>query len=178
MGLIENVLSFVFGPQRNAIRETVEVFRVNAEADSARDAALQQTVLQQFGTEFIQPQTSLFDAVIDGINRLPRPMLALGTIGLFVTAMVDPIWFAERMQGISLVPEPMWWIMGAIISFYFGARHQMKGQQFQRSIAESMARVPVMANNVALLRSFDEDAPPQEVQTGPNPALEDWRAGK
>ncbi|KCV83406.1 hypothetical protein ATO10_01555 [Actibacterium atlanticum] len=178
MGLIENVLSLLFGPQKNAIRETVEVFRVNAEAADTRDVALQQAVLQQFGTEFTQPKVSLFDTIIDGINRLPRPMLALGTIGLFVSAMANPIWFAERMQGISLVPEPMWWIMGAIISFYFGARHQLKGQQFQRSIAESMARVPVMTNNMRMLRSFEEEPTEIEYQSGPNPALSDWRAGK
>ena len=26
------------------------------------------------------------------------------------------------MQGLALVPEPLWWLMGAIVSFYFGAR--------------------------------------------------------
>ena len=46
--------------------------------------------------------------------------MAIGTIGLFVSAMIDPIWFASRMQGIALVPEPLWWLLGAIVSFYFG----------------------------------------------------------
>lgn len=63
---------------------------------------------------------------MDGLNRLPRPALALGTLGLFVSAMVAPLWFAERMQGIALVPEPLWWLLGVIVSFYFGARHQVK----------------------------------------------------
>jgi len=35
-------------------------------------------------------------------------------------------------------PEPLWWLMGAIVSFYFGARHQSKGQEFQRSVARSL----------------------------------------
>jgi len=34
------------------------------------------------------------------------------------------------MQGIALVPEPLWWLMGAIVSFYFGARRQAKRQEF------------------------------------------------
>ena len=36
--------------------------------------------------------------------------------------MVNPIWFASRMQGIALVPQPLWWLMGAIVSSYFVAR--------------------------------------------------------
>ena len=24
--------------------------------------------------------------------------------------------------GLALVPEPLWWLLGAIVSFYFGAR--------------------------------------------------------
>lgn len=185
MGLMSGLLNLFFGPRPNVIAETAEVFRVNAEASERREVGLQSGTMQQFHAEFTGDESSWFDAIIDGVNRLPRPMLALGTIGLFVTAMVDPIWFAERMQGIGLVPEPMWWIMGAIISFYFGARHQVKGQQFQRSIAETMARVPVMTGNMRMLRSFDEDLmdlddTPSKIMpdNGPNPALSDWKGGK
>ena len=49
-------------------------------------------------------------------------MLALGTLGLFVYAMLAPAGFSLRMQGLALVPEPLWWLLGAIVSFYFGAR--------------------------------------------------------
>ena len=103
-------------------------------------------------------------------NRLPRPLMALGCLGLVISAMVDPIWFAARMQGIALVPEPLWWLLGVIVSFYFGARHQAKGQEFQRSIAASMAQVPAVVENLKLLQTLEvRDA---------NPALEDWRRTK
>ena len=61
------------------------------------------------------------------------------------------------MQGIALVPDPLvgWGggggLMGAIVSFYFGARHQAHSQDFQRSIAETMARVPAVVANTRLL---------------------------
>jgi hypothetical protein len=45
--------------------------------------------------------------------------MAFGVLGLFVAAMLNPIWFADRMAGLSLVPEPLWWLMGAIVSFIF-----------------------------------------------------------
>ncbi len=78
--------------------------------------------LNQLGAEFSQPRNTWFDSLINGLNRLPRPALAMGTLGLFVFSMVDPIGFASRMQGLALVPDPLWWLLGAIVSFYFGAR--------------------------------------------------------
>jgi hypothetical protein len=49
-------------------------------------------------------------------------VLAFGTLGLFIYAMVDPVAFAHRMVGLNAVPEPLWWLLGAIVAFYFGAR--------------------------------------------------------
>jgi len=161
------------------LAETAEVFRENAEAGAARDAKGRSDALNQFAAEFSQPRRGLFDRLIDGLNRLPRPLLAFGTLGLFVTAMVDPIWFAGRMQGIALVPEPLWWLMGAIVSFYFGARHQAKGQEFQRSIAETVARAGEVTRNIAALQALDAGAATvaaEAAETEANPALADWRA--
>jgi hypothetical protein len=140
MGLIDKVLGVLFGGAGNVVKETAEVFRENAEGRAVRDAALSQAALAQFAAEFAAARPGLFDRMIDGLNRLPRPALALGTLGLFVAAMVDPVWFASRMQGVALVPEPLWWLMGAIVSFYFGARHQAKAQDFQRALSGTLAR--------------------------------------
>jgi len=41
MGLMERVLSLVFGGGQNVVRDTVEVFRENAEGGAVRAAALQ-----------------------------------------------------------------------------------------------------------------------------------------
>ena len=89
--------------------------------------------------------------------------------------MVDAIWFASRMQGIALVPEPLWWLLGAIVSFYFGARHQAKGQDFQRSIAATMARAPEVTRNINSLQALDAGAAQVERSGDSNPALEEWR---
>lgn len=155
MGLIDTILGTVFGGGRNVVKETAEVFRVNAEKSAEREASAQMAALQQLAAEFSRPRKSVFDTFIDALNRIPRPAMALGTLGLFVSAMVDPVWFSSRMQGVALVPEPLWWLLGAIVSFYFGARHQMKGQEFQKSLAESLARVPVVVENTKALRALD-----------------------
>lgn len=169
--MIEGVLALLFGGGRNALRETVEVFRGNAEAGEARAAEFRAAALAQFGAEFALERKGLFDRFVDGLNRLPRPALALGTLGLFVSAMVDPIWFAARMQGIALVPEPLWWLLGAVVSFYFGARHQAKGQEFQRSIAQTLSRAGEVASNLRALDALQAGAGPDD-----NPALTAWRA--
>jgi hypothetical protein len=187
MGLIEKGLDIVFGDGRNMIRDTAEVFRENAEQGAVREAARAEAALAQFGAEFIRPTVSWFDRIMDGVNRLPRPMLALGTLGLFVAAMVDPLWFAERMQGIALVPEPLWWLMGAVVSFYFGARHQAKGQEFQASVVRVLTQAPAVIDNIAALRQLGATSPgvadtgrdaglaASVARPAENPALEAWR---
>lgn len=177
MGVIDGVLGLIFGGGRNALRETVEVFRENAEGGAVRDHSLQTAVLKQFAAEFAVPRKGWFDRLMDALNRVPRPALALGTLGLFVSAMYDPLWFASRMQGIALVPEPLWWLLGAIVSFYFGARHQAKGQDFERSIAETMARAPGVRDNIRSLDALNSGATVAPVEGGgaDNPALADWR---
>ena len=123
MGMIERMFQLMFGGGGNMVRDTVEVFRENVEAGSQRGAQVQMQAMREYGQEFAIPRQGWFDRFMDGVNRLPRPALALGTLGLFVAAMIDPLWFSQRMQGIALVPEPMWWLLGVIVSFYFGARH-------------------------------------------------------
>lgn len=187
MGLIGRIIGTLFGDGRNVVAETAEVFRVNAEGQARREAELRGAALGQFGAEFAVPRRGLFDRFMDALNRVPRPAMALGTLALFVSAMVSPLWFAERMQGIALVPEPLWWLLGAIVSFYFGARHQVKGQQFQREIASTMAAVPTMVENVEALRTLRADSPGvartttdaslslNTVEPSDNPALDDWQ---
>jgi hypothetical protein len=187
MGLMERFFGLLFGGGGNVVKDTVEVFRENSEAGAGRAQAMQMQAMAEFGKEFLVPRQGGFDRFMDGVNRLPRPALALGTLGLFVSAMVAPLWFAERMQGIALVPEPLWWLLGVIVSFYFGARHQVKSQNFQRDIALSMERVPRVMENVAALRAMRSDdvgiavtgddarLTVAALQPEANPALEDWR---
>lgn len=120
-----------------------------------------------------------FDRLMDALNRLPRPLMALGTLAIFATALIDPVWFAGRMQALSDIPEPLWWLCGAVISLFFGSRMQTQGQQFQREIVGALA--------VASLTPASKDSTPQVAATGAdarltllavtpaaNPALQGW----
>lgn len=187
MGLMGGLFELLFGGDRNVVRETAEVFRVNAEAQAGRDDGAQERALRQFAEEFTKDRAGAFDRFMDGLNRVPRPALALGTILLFVAAMVDPVWFAERMGGLALVPEPLWWLLGAVVSFYFGARHQLKSQTFQRDMLATLALAPQLggARKGGLEEVIEDVAPPQQVARVPvsqtfedNAALSDWAAAR
>ena len=88
------------------------------------------------------PGSSRFDGFVNGLNRLPRPLLALSTLGLFAYAMAEPTGFGTRMQSLALVPEPLWWLLGAIVSFYFGARelHHQRTRTTLTSFAAARRR--------------------------------------
>ena len=90
---------------------------------------------------------------MNGLNRLPRPLLAFGTIGLFIYAMVDPVKFAARMVGLNAVPEPLWWLLGAVVAFYFGAR---ESYYFRGRTVLSAPATPAAADE--------------------NPAIDAWRS--
>ncbi|WP_439104973.1 holin family protein [Celeribacter marinus] len=179
MGIIDKLLGVLFGEGRNVVRETAEIFLENRENSGARDAEFRSSALEQFAREFALERKGGFDRFMDGLNRVPRPLMAFGTIGLCVAAMVDPVWFAARMQGIALVPEPLWWLFGAIVSFYFGARYQVKSQDFQRSVVATMAQAPVVTANIAALNALaagSRGLPPASAGSEQdNPALMAWR---
>ncbi|TCP43923.1 holin family protein [Rhodovulum marinum] len=131
MGLISFLTRFLGS---GVARETIEVFRPNAEAADQRDNDRFLAALEQLAAERAGPDR--FGRIVDGLNRLPRPAMAFGTLGLFVFAMVAPESFAVRVSALALVPEPMWWLLGAIVSFYFGARELQKGREV--NVARSM----------------------------------------
>ena len=157
MGVIGQILG---GPGAvaalgEAAKGVAETFIPNATRKMELSAEAQMAALRQLGEEYGLPSTGWFDRLVNGLNRLPRPMLAFGTLGLFVYAMVDPVRFSARMVGLNAVPEPLWWLLGAVVAFYFGARETYYFRNRQ---------VPVVA------------APGATGAPEPgNPALDDWR---
>jgi hypothetical protein len=186
MGLIGSI--FGAGRAARQIGEAVggvaEVFVGNrAEREEAASKAYLAAV-GELSAEFARAPAGRFDGFVDGLNRLPRPMLALGTLGLFVYSMAEPTGFATRMQGLQLVPEPLWWLLGAIVSFYFGARelHHQRTRALT-GLAAGRAPLPFAA---ATLASACGDAPaaapaiPRVAVRAEDPefnaAVEEWRA--
>lgn len=162
MGMIRTVINALFargGLERLTVAGTgvADSFRPNAtrRMELGHDAF---TATQSaYAAEYRNPRRGIFDAFVNGLNRLPRPMLALGTLALFIYAMADPDGFARRMQGLAQVPEPLWWLLGAVVAFYFGARETHHLREHRAVSSAPAAPRP---------------APPAAPD---NPALEAWR---
>lgn len=182
MGLI-GFLRTLFGRDRNVIAETAEVFRENAEASAQRSADYRAAALSQLAAEFQLERRGFFDRFMDGLNRLPRPLMVLSVFGLFAAAMLDPIWFASRMQGLALVPDPLWYASGMIVAFYFGGRFQIKSQEFKQSIGASVTALPQVLDNIQRIRSHmtpgealaDEATMQHDLAGDANPAVAAWK---
>lgn len=160
MGVISNLLGGVNAVTAigTAAKDMAEVFTPSATRQMELSAEAQMAALRQLGAEYTDPGLGWFDRMVNGLNRLPRPMLAFGTLGLFIYAMVEPESFGKRMVGLNLVPDPLWWLLGAVVGFYFGAREAF---YFRRTGPTT------------------DPQPPSIVTVAePNPALQDWRGTK
>ena len=124
MGVIDTLIGGAGAARAvgDAASSVAEVFVPNATKKLEAAQAAYIAALHEHGAEFEYIRPGMFDRIVNGLNRLPRPVLAFGIVGLFIYAMLDPVGFAQRMVGLSYVPEPLWWLLGAVVSFYFGAR--------------------------------------------------------
>lgn len=94
--------------------------------------------------------------------------------------MADPTGFAVRKKGLALVPDPLWYLLGAIVSFYFGARELQKFREIRFTSPEA---VQTVVRDIGMLRELRRDslglaagAADLEAGSGDNKALTDWRA--
>lgn len=127
-----NVLGKLFG----GAKDVAEVFVPNKEKQSVRkhdesmaDIDRDMASLQQFSVEFHKRlNRTWWDSFVDGLNRLPRPLLTFAIVGLFVLAPLDPERFLLIAKAYELMPSGYWALLTVIIGFYFGGRMQLKSQ--------------------------------------------------
>lgn len=95
----------------------------NKEAKDQQIHNEQTSVQEGYQAEYIAPEkTSWFGQFVDGSNRLVRPFFTFGTISLFIWCVHDPVSFTTAMIALQAMPENLWYIMLAIVTFWFGSR--------------------------------------------------------
>jgi hypothetical protein len=117
-------------------RELIEAFgsSVGTESRRARSPRLAPgwhdlTSLEQFAAEFRpRRERTRWDAFIDGLNRVPRPLITLAVLAFVLLAPLDPLRFAQIARAYDLMPEGFWALLSVIVAFYFGGRMQLKRQ--------------------------------------------------
>lgn len=174
MGMIDRFLGISQGVTAlgGAATGMAEVFTANATRKMELNEEAHARAMAQLGQEFASAGPGVFNNFVNGLNRLPRPFLALGTMGLFIYAMIEPVGFSLRMQGLQQVPEPLWWLLGAIVGFYFGAReaYHFRNRAVPPPVSAAAAREAPAAAPVAA------PAPAAADDYADNAALYDWFA--
>lgn len=118
-----NPLKLLFGGGLQAIDGILGRFLVNKDQAEANAHSEQMAMRDQVAAEWAAPERiSPWNALVDGLNRLVRPLFTYGTVALFIWAVVDPIEFSKSMTALGLVPEALWIILGTIVVFWFGGR--------------------------------------------------------
>ncbi len=173
MGMIDRFLGVSQGVTAlgSAATGMAEVFVQNATRRMELDEQAYAHAITQAGQEFLVQRAGWFDGFVNGLNRLPRPLLALGTMSLFIYAMIEPGGFGLRMQGLQQVPEPLWWLLGAIVGFYFGAReaHHFRHRTWPSKTDTAAAVAPAAVLGITPVARPDDDF-------ADNAALRDWLA--
>lgn len=161
-----SAITGVFKPAR----QLVEVFKPNAENQAARHHEERMELsrqdlasLEQFAAEFKSKRTSTaWDSFVDGLNRLPRPLITLGILGLFVLAPADPLRFLEIARAYQLMPDGFWALLSIIIAFYFGGRMQLTKQQMTIAGGALDAAKEIVKVRKAFRELAEEDVPMTE----------------
>ena len=177
-------------------KEVAEVFKQNEEkkgqrtheenmADIGRDVAS----LQQFSAEFQQRSNrTWWDSFVDGLNRLPRPLLTISVLSFFVLAPLQPARFLEIAKAYELMPPGYWALLSVIVGFYFGGRMQIKSQDMaiKKDSVQAMKELVSMKQEFRKLEGEDEsveskmfeDAVSSGVKVATNKVVEEWLKNK
>ena len=177
-------------------KEVAEVFTENKEnkgqrqheeamADIGRDVSS----LQQFAAEFHDRQNrTRWDSFVDGLNRLPRPLLTIGILSFFVLAPLNPAKFLEIAKAYELMPPGYWALLSVIVGFYFGGRMQIKAQDMtvRKDALVAAKELVSMRKTFRQLDSEDDSVESRiydnAVQSGlqprPNKVVAEWLNGR
>ena len=176
MSILSNLLGGGIQGIASAVTGVVEVFKPNSEKSAARQHEFRAGAQKQYGREF--GGRGLFNNLMDGINRIPRPAMALGVIWLLYQAMYKPVQFQEAMIGLALVPVELWSIIGIVITFYFGGKWQAK--KIEAASPDQVAAVVQSIKHIRTLRPdtpgiASDDSPDAIPQGFENPVIKAWR---
>ncbi len=174
MGLIAQVFASLFGQRRNAVVEIAEVFRENAEGAAERGHAIDVATLQQFAAEFApRSNRTWWDSFVDGLNRLPRPIMALWAVWVLAWTPVDPEFMARVFEAWSIIPQMVWGVILTIVTFFFSGRAQVKDLDFQKDLAGMVQSSRILRQPAVPGDTIGSPGGEGAVHARDNPALAD-----
>ena len=147
-------------------KDVAEVFTENKEKSGERkheesmaDIGRDMASLQQFSAEFHDRQNrTWWDSFVDGLNRLPRPLITISILGFFVLAPTSPEKFLQIAKAYELMPPGYWALLSVVIGFYFGGRMQLKSQDMtvKQNAVQAAKELVAMKKEFRQIDSDDE----------------------
>jgi len=108
----------------NAGNDVVKTIWGSKQERDAGDQAEQMSVQAAFAAQMMpRDNRTYWDSLIDGINRLPRPVMTFGIVGLFWYCLHSPAEFSASMAGLALMPSGGWALMATVVAFWFGGKY-------------------------------------------------------
>jgi hypothetical protein len=123
----EKIIAAIVGWQNGKHDERTAALEIDAafEANAHElDMKLQESQMQGFG------RGGLLNDFVDGANRLVRPLITYGVIGLFTFMCFNPQQYLEVAKGAEITPAWMWALIATVIGFWFGGRALKDWGQF------------------------------------------------
>lgn len=124
--MLKQLGKFLGGGVAKPIRDISGAFIAPRDERAQMRHSYEMAVLQNFNEYMSSEPTSIFGKFIKACNQIPRPALALGSIGLIAYAFVDPVNFGAAMTSLALVPAELWAVLGGVQTFYLYGRLQTK----------------------------------------------------
>jgi len=149
MGLITKLFDAMFNG-KNIVKQTVEIFRPNAENQAARGHAYNTAALTQFAAEF--GGCGWFNRVLDGLNSCRDPHLRLAPLRYLLRRCLIRCGLATD-AGLVLVPDQLCGCWGDVV--LFGARelHKFRSAGMAKEAVRILGHMPIVAERMRQLHS-------------------------
>ena len=135
-----------------AVRDVAGTFLAPRDQREMNEQEYKLAVLRQFSDYTKSDKGSWFERFVGGLNALPRPLMALGTIALIPYAMFDEANGIGAFAGLAAVPPEVWNLVYIIVPFYFGSRIQTK----HLNAKEQAKRLDNMERTANLIMDMNE----------------------
>ena len=98
-----------------------------------------------------------WDSIVDGINRLVRPIFTGGVIYVFWYCIHDPEGFSYSMVALGQMPVQGWWLAFSIVGFWFGGKFIGKDIRLPKPISPA-----ALAEVMKAKREYEDSRPVQQ----------------
>ena len=124
--MLKQLGNFLGGGVAKPIRDIAGTFIAPKDVRQENEYSYKLKVLEQFQAYTTSEKGSWFERFVGGLNALPRPILAIGTIYLIGYSVVDPGKATAAYLSLQNIPTELWAMLGIVVSFYMGGRLQIK----------------------------------------------------